>query len=190
MPSTPDPVLMALAALQNDVTVIKDAVTAAPAPSPPSPAPADEAAKFNAKWALVTAAEFKAKYGVDYGQAIPAGELPEPDVAEQSYRARCCYDPRYGRPGVRYGNPTPIVAAINVIAHATQDTATQFYECGLGDALACDPDALAYGFLVGVFATKEEYQKSLGTHPQPSSWKGISLARACSMAWGGSPSGG
>lgn len=186
MPITPDPIAV-LQTQMADVQVRVSKLEAAPTPAAP-----DAAAAFIARWAPVMPDEFVKKYGVAYGQPIP--KMPGPDTAEASYRARCWYNPQYGTPGLYFSfadEQADVEAAVNVIAHATQQTATQFYECGFDQALACDPNALAFVFLLGVVKTRKQLQQNLGAGTQPSAYAGKSLddvVAACFV--GGKPSGG
>ena len=153
---------------------------------PPPPPPTSEAEKFLARWKLVTADEFKAKYGVDYGQPIPA--LPFYDEAEVIFRARALYNPFPGVPGPRYGmDTTEIVAAINVIANATSANCTQFYECGADKALYCYPDCIAYSFYEGLVMTWKELQSSFMSGHQPRELAYTTLEEKATPR-GGSPS--
>ena len=85
---------------------------------PPPPAEDSEAEKFLKRWAQVTPTEFAARYGVAYGQPIPA--LAYYIEEEVIFRARSLYNPFPGVPGPKFGmDTTQILAAINVIANAT-----------------------------------------------------------------------
>lgn len=182
MPITPDKLDIIL-----DVVIeIRNKLAAAPvtAPEPVD----DEVTKFLERWKQVTGAEFQAKYGVPLGQTIPAMVVYDED--EAIYRARAGYA-TYGKPGRRYTTPSIPIAAVDVIAHATPSTATQFYECGGGKALQCFPDTLAYGFWVGLLDTQSEYAASLGAGKQPASLAGVSLQSLLAPNFsGGTPSGG
>lgn len=183
MPITPDK----LDVILGVVLEIRDKIAAAPPVGAPTESE-DEATKFLARWKQVTATEFQSKYGVPLGQPIPA--MVVYDEAEAIYRARAGYG-TYGKPGRRWTTPDIPVAAVNVIAHATPSTATQFYECGGGKALQCFPDTLAYGFWVGLLDTQSEYAASLGAGTQPSAYAGVTLEHLLGPNFsGGSPSGG
>lgn len=133
--------------------------------TPPPPAQT-EAQKFLARWALVTPAEFKARYGAEYGQPIPKLSYYIED--EVIFRARSLYNPFPGVPGPKYGMDTkPILDAITVIANATAANCMTFYECGADKAPYCYPDCLAYSFYEGLVATKEEFASSFGAAHQP-----------------------
>jgi len=133
---------------------------------PPLPPAETEAEKFLARWALVTPEQFKSRYGVEYGQPIPVLNYYIED--EVIFRARSLYNPFPGVPGPTFGMPTTdILAAINVIAHATPSNCMTFYECGLEMAPYCYPDTLAYSFYLGLVMTWQQFQTSMMVGHQP-----------------------
>jgi hypothetical protein len=185
MPATTDP----FAALQAQINTLSVRVAKLEtAPVAPSPAPENEAAKFLDRWKAVAPAEFAAKYNVAYGQPIPA--MAAYDEAEAIYRARAFYTTA-GLRGGKFSNPQPAWDAIKVIANATQETATTFYECGRDQALACYPDTLAYAFLMGIVKNQQEFAAGLGAGTQPRDLAGVSLELLLQPNFGGGkPSGG
>jgi hypothetical protein len=185
MPATTDPIAAVNARLDSLAVRVAKLETA---PTPATPPAADSAAAFLARWAPVTPEEFKAKYTVAVGQPIPA--MPAYDEAEAIYRARAFYTTA-GLHGGKYSNPQPAWDAIKVIANATQETATTFYECGRDQALACYPDTLAYAFLMGIVKNQMEFSQGLGVGTQPRDLAGVSLELLLQPNFGGGkPSGG
>jgi len=175
MPVTPDKLDTIIALLLD----IKSSLGSTPPAS-------NEATKFLARWAPVTDAEFQAKYGVAAGQSIPAMSAYE--ESEAIYRARAGYStqglPTAGRSQIQ----TLAVPAIDIIANATQETASTLYECGYG---LTDPDVCACGFYYALFASKQQYQQALGSAIQPRAYAGQTLATMLAPNFaGGSPSGG
>lgn len=182
MPVTPDPV----AILTYKVEELEKRVDKLETSTPPQQASEEEA--FLEKWKAVTPEEFKAKYGIEHGKPIPA--MPKFDETEAIYRARAFYSTQ-GFPGRRITRPNVVYDAITIIAHATFETASSYYECGDGKALVCIPDTLAYGWYTGVFDTQLEYQQSLGAGTQPLVWAGKTIENVTEPNFtGGAPSGG
>jgi hypothetical protein len=185
MPATPDK-LDVIIGLLNDVKAAVLQASPAPAPAPTPPPAEDETAKFLAKWADPTEAEFQARYGVSLGQPIP--QLLAYDEAEVVFRARACYDPRFGTPGKRFSDQAAVRAAVGVIAYATEQTAGKLYETGFG---LTDQDVAAYVFLVGLVETQDEYRRGMqvNVNVTPAGYKGLGLREAAAGSFaGGTPS--
>jgi len=181
MPVEPDKIDMILGIVKE----LKAKFLSGAGDVPPTPPPAQtEAEKFLARWALVTPAEFKARYGVDYGKPIPPLSFYNED--EVIFRARALYNPFPGVPGPTYGMPTTdILAAINVIAHATASNCMTFYECGAEMAPYCYPDTLAYSFYLGLVMTWQQLQSSMMIGHQPKELAYTTLQEKATPTGGG-----
>lgn len=182
---SPDPSAV-IAEFSAKLAALDARVAKIEAASPSAPPATDEAAKFLARWAPVSAAEFEAKYGIAYHNAIPA--MPAYDEAEAIFRARAGYATD-GRPTRGISRIAEVaLPALDIIAHATQETAGSLYETGNG---LCDPDVAMYGFYTGLFATKDEFAHALGVGITPRQYAGSTLESLLAPNFGGgAPSGG
>lgn len=184
MPATPDPVTVITTLLTEMNGKLDKILSAGPAPGPgvvTPPAPAvDETAKFLAKWGPPKASDWPAGF-----PALPANwenspndpKIVFPQVKWDGSVQQAITLARFGYScqgikrlsGKAYADAR---AAINVIANATQATASTLYECGYG---LTDPDVCAYFFLGDGGATKEFYQQSFGATQQPRNLAGYTL---------------
>jgi hypothetical protein len=187
MPYTPDPIAVLAARLDADEARLDKLEVAV---SPPAPAPAqpveDETTKFLRRWAPVTDAEFQARYGVPLGGSIKA--MVVFDEEEVIFRARAGYSPQAGLPTSRFSDMAPVRAAIDILAHCTEETFRTFYETGYG---TCPPDTAAYVLSVNLVQTHDEYKRSLRSDvtrtPKAFAGQGLQEASAGSFI-GGTPS--
>lgn len=169
---TPDPVSK-LAARVDSIEARLKALESAPQP-------ASWESDFKAKWAPVSAADFKARYGVDYGKPIPP--MGAYDEAEVVFRARSGYLTQ----GFKYSDGAAAAQnSIAVIAGATAETAPNLWETGFG---LCDPDVAAWGFCMKMFpkdgAGPYQYHEFATAE-----WTALHQVLAANFG-GGAPSGG